>query len=65
MQEGALTYLKEIIGRIRSKYPTPPGPGGGMALDGQALLQEAREDRTKWFEDLLYKFGDIPPITMD
>ena len=65
MQEGALTYLKEILGRIRSKYPAPPGPGGGMQLDGAALLQEAREDRQKWFEDLLYKFGDIPPITLD
>ena len=65
MQEGALTYAKEILGRIRSKYPSPPGPGGGMQLDGQALLQEAREDRKQWFEDLIYKFGDIPPITMD
>ena len=65
MQEGALTYLKEIVGRIRSKYPAPPGPGGGMQLDGQALIQEAREDRQKWFEDLIYKFGDILPINLD
>jgi hypothetical protein len=65
MQEGALTYAKEILGRVRSKYSSPPGPGGGMQLDGQALLQEAREDREKWFENLLYKFSDILPITMD
>jgi|SaaInlV_100m_DNA_2_1039680.scaffolds.fasta_scaffold00756_17 hypothetical protein len=65
MQEGALTYLKEIVGRIRSKYPAPPGPGGGMQLDGQSLIQEAREDRQKWFEDLIYKFGDILPINLD
>jgi len=65
MQEGALSYAKEILGRVRSKYPSPPGPGGGMQLDGQQLLQEAKEERQKWFEDLLYKFGDIPPITMD
>ena len=65
MQEGALTYAKEILGRIRGKYKNPPGPGGGVQLDGDNLIQEAREDRQKWFEDLLYKFGDIPPITMD
>lgn len=65
MQEGALTYAKEILGRIRSKYQNVPGVGGGVVMDGQQLLQEAREDRQKWFEDLIYKFGDIPPITLD
>lgn len=64
MQEGALTYAKEILGRVRSKYGNPPGPNGGVQLDGQALLQEAREDRKQWMEDLIYKFGDLPPITM-
>lgn len=65
MQEGALTYAKEILGRIRSKYPSPPGPSGGMQLDGQTLIQEAREDRKQWFQDLIDKFGEIPPITLD
>ena len=65
MQEGALSYAKEIVGRIRSKYPAPPGPGGGMQLDGQNLLAEAKEERAAWKEDLIYRFGDILPITMD
>lgn len=65
IQEGALTYLKEILGRIRSKYQSVPGAGGGVVMDGQQLLQEAREDRQKWFQDLIYKFGDILPITLD
>jgi hypothetical protein len=65
MQEGALTYAKEILGRIRSKYQSVPGAGGSVAMDGQQLLQEAREDRQKWFEDLIYKFGDLPYISMD
>lgn len=65
MQEGALTYAKEILGRIRSKYQNVPGVGGGVTMDGQQLLQEAREDRQKWFEDLIYKFGDLPYITLD
>jgi hypothetical protein len=65
IQEGALTYAKEVIGRIRSKYQNVPGAQGAVAMDGQALLQEAREDRQKWFEDLIYKFGDLPYISMD
>jgi hypothetical protein len=65
MQEGALIYAKEILGRIRSKYKSPPGPGGGMQLDGEALLQESREDKKTWMEDLVYRWGDLPPITLD
>ena len=65
MQEGAMTYAKEILGRIRSKYPAPPGPGGGMQLDGTSLLQEAKEERDKWKEELINKFGDLPYISMD
>jgi len=65
MQEGALTYAKEILGRIRSRFANLPGPGGGVQLDGPTLIQEAREDRQKWFEDLLNKFGEFPYISMD
>lgn len=65
MQEGALSYAKEVLGRIRSKYTSPPGPGGGMALDGQQLLQEAKEERQQWKEDLIYRWGDLLPITLD
>lgn len=65
MQEGALTYAKEILGRIRSKYQSVPGAQGAVAMDGSTLIQEAREDRQKWFEDLIYKFGDLPSITLD
>lgn len=63
MQEGALTYAKEILGRIRSRFQTIPGAGGGITMDGQALIQEAKEERQKWMEDLIYKFGDIPHIS--
>ncbi|RDJ35480.1 MAG: hypothetical protein DWQ19_11735 [Crenarchaeota archaeon] len=58
MQEGSLTYAKEILGRVRGRIKNPPGPGGGIQLDGAELLQEAREDRKQWFEDLIYKFGE-------
>lgn len=65
MQEGALTYAKEILGRVRGKFKNPPGPNGGVQLDGDQLIQEAREDRKQWMEELIYKFGDLLPITLD
>ena len=65
MQEGALTYAKEILGRIRSHYKNPPGPGGGIQMDGAELLAEAKEERKQWYEDLINKFGDCLPITLD
>jgi hypothetical protein len=65
MQMGALAYATIMLGRIRSKYVSPPGPGGGMQLDGQTLVQEGREDLKQWREDLIYRYGDILPITWD
>ena len=64
MQEGALSYAKEILGRIRSRIKNPPGPQGGCQLDGDTLLAEAKEERKKWQDDLIYKFGDCLPISM-
>lgn len=66
MIDGSLAYAKEMLGRIRGKYNnTIPGPGGPITLDGQQLIQEAREDLTAWQEALIYRYGDILPITMD
>lgn len=65
MQEGALAHAKIILGRIRSKYQAPPGPGGGMQLDGQQLLQEGLEEYKQWKEDLIYKFGEPLGPTLD
>jgi hypothetical protein len=65
MQEGALAHAMIMLGHIRGKYAQPPGPGGGMALDGEYMKQKGWELKEKWQEELLTKFGDIPPITMD
>lgn len=65
MQMGALAYAKIMLGRIRSKFQNPPGPNGGMQLDGQVLVQEGNEDLKQWREDLLYRYGDILGITLD
>jgi hypothetical protein len=58
MQEGALAHAKIMLGRIRSKYNQPIGPGGGVTLDGDRLLQEGMEEYKQWKEDLIYRYGD-------
>jgi hypothetical protein len=65
--EGAFYHTMEILGRVRGKFTNIPGPSGGVQMDGQQLLQEAKEGLAKWREDLIYKWGDGPqlPIQMD
>lgn len=64
MQEGALAYAKQILGRIRSKYEGSYGPANsGLRLDGTTLLQEANEELRQWKEDLINKWGDLFYIT--
>ena len=65
MQMGALAYAKIMLGRIRSRFPNIAGPGGSGANDGQQLLQEGNEDLKQWREDLLNRYGDILPISLD
>lgn len=65
MQEGALAHAMIMLGHIRGKYAQPPGPGGGMALDGEYMKTKGWEMKEKWQEELIYKFGDILPITLD
>lgn len=65
MQEGALAHAMIMLGNIRGKYLQPPGPGGGMALDGEYMRTKGWELKEKWQEELIYKYGDLPAITMD
>jgi hypothetical protein len=65
MQTGALSFAKEILGRIRSRFGNPIGPSGGIQLDGATLLQEAKEEREMWKRDLIYRYGDLYGPTLD
>lgn len=55
IRKYALTWAKEMLGRIRSKYGSVPSPTGEMQLDGQTLLQEAMQDRQSLEESLLMR----------
>lgn len=58
MKEGALCFAKIMLGRIRSKIKNPPGPNGGIQLDGDTLLQEGHDQKDKWEIRLLDRYGD-------
>ena len=55
LQSWAHAELKEILGQIRSKYPSLPGANGGLSLNGDTLLNEARQD----FEECLRQIRDF------
>lgn len=43
----SLAWAKEILGRVRSKYGSVPGPSGEMSLDGATLLSESQQEKEK------------------
>ena len=61
VQRFALALSKEILGGIRSKYQTLPGPGGGTRLNGSELIAQAREDKKLLIEELTSSI-ESPPI---
>lgn len=64
MQEGSLAFAKIVLGRIRTRIINPPGPNGGIQLDGQQILQEGLQEKKEWEEKLINKWGDILKISM-
>jgi hypothetical protein len=61
VRKYGLTIMKEILGRIRSKYDTVPIPNGTITLDGKALLSESDAEKkeligylTKQLEDMSF-----------
>jgi len=55
LQSWAHAELKEMLGMIRSKYPSLPGANGGLSLNGDMLISEARQD----FEECLRQIRDF------
>jgi hypothetical protein len=59
----ALACSKEILGQIRSKYKTLPGPGGGAQLNGDILMQQATQEKEQLIQELLSELEEPPLIT--
>lgn len=61
LQRYALCASKEILGHIRGKYESLPGPGGGSKLNGASLLEEARRDKELLIVELTESM-EQPPL---
>ena len=59
----ALACSKEILGQIRGKYQTLPGPGGGAQLNGDNLIQQATAEKENLIQELLTELEEPPLIT--
>ena len=63
IQKYTLALAKGVLGEVRSKYASIPGPGGGAALNGAALLQQSDRDRVALEEQLRLEIEEPPGIT--
>ena len=52
IRKFTLALSKELLGIIRSKYASMPLPNGEVALDGEALKAEGREEKSLLLEEL-------------
>ena len=52
IRKFTLALSKELLGIIRSKYASMPLPNGEVALDGDSLKTEGREEKTQLLEEL-------------
>lgn len=59
----ALACAKEILGEVRGKFKTLPGPGGAV-LNGDDLIARSREDKLKLEDQLLVEIEEPPVFTM-
>lgn len=60
VQRYATASAKGILGRIRGKYKSLPGPGGGSQLDGGVLVQESAEEKKQLMEELMLEIQEGP-----
>ena len=52
IRKYTLALSKELLGIIRSKYSALPLPNGDVAMDGDSLKAEGREEKTQLLEEL-------------
>ncbi len=52
IRKYSLALSKELLGIIRSKYSSLPLPNGEVAMDGEALKAEGREEKVQLLDEL-------------
>jgi len=64
IQRYALAVAKGILGQIRGKYRTLPGPGGGSQLNGDLLMQQSEKELDVLDKQLLSEFEEPPGFSL-
>lgn len=64
IQRYALAVAKGVLGQIRGKYKTLPGPGGGSQLNGDMLLQQSEKELQALDKQLLDEFEEPPGFSL-
>lgn len=64
LQRYTLAVSKGILGEIRGKFKTLPSPGGGAALNGEALKAESEKEKEMLKEQLLTEIEEPPTFTL-
>lgn len=64
IQRYALALAKQVLGQIRGKYKTLPGPGGGAQLNGDALIQQSEKELELLEKQLLSEFEEPPGFSL-
>lgn len=60
IQRYALAVCKGILGEIRGKYVSLPGPGGGTQLNGESLKMESEKEKEALTTELLEQIEEPP-----
>jgi hypothetical protein len=63
IQRYSTACAKEILGQVRGKFAVVPGPGGGTQLNGQALMQQAMQEKQALREELRNEVEEPPMFT--
>ena len=63
IQKYTLAIARGILGEVRGKYASIPGPGGGAGLNGSALIQQSEKEKTALEEQLRLEIEEPPGFT--
>ena len=63
VQRFATACAKEILGQVRGKFSSVPGPGGGTQLNGTQLIQQAAQEKEQLRQQLMNEIEEPPMFT--
>jgi len=63
VQRFSTACAKEILGQVRGKFNSVPGPGGGTQLNGTVLLQQAQQEKAALRQELMTEIEEPPIFT--